>query len=995
MTPLADRSVNRQSRIPVGGLESRNRINNENVPPARLLVSSKSSMNLTRSVSPTPATLLDAPRTISRTSTRGHLSTVTSDESLNASFARRQSLHRSSTTSLNDKSHFSAPKSSTRPTFKPLRESKPSSPVVETKEEKTQLAEATCTSHLNKSLPKPPSTPQNQKRGSLSRERPFTRRENSTPNRTSNTKPKSASKLPRSSVHNSPVIVSPILDSVSSSVDSTCFISPIPSLGPPSGMGNMASFANPGKQRPPRSSSLQTPQARNHDVGLGIGLSLEHSSSIVEQEHKYTPAAHSFSQPRAHQTNKATASVTSLAVPQRLLRKDSQKLVTGTSSSKSTPLIVCSSPSLTSRSPVADDILTFAGRRLGNPTDLATLDHGSACSSKRNDLSVETSPVGGSATAVRNLPPRVPSPSEQNKLSPIRLLFGDKDRASDDVFEYSRVKQLSGSLLSSSFVGSTLSISEEADELILGEGARTPSFRSQTSLLAPTEAEFDLPSPSENGFHVSWPADFGFSIADDPDSPTVQSSPSVRPKAFSEISEESEQSAAEPSIEPSDQHDDHKPETVKDGAMPDSGSKKEDITMTLSILEGASASADMTSSAIAKSTKPPLDTAKLRKTTARNGAQDPVRTRNDRVPSYMLPTPASEARKSSALRPPDIRRNNTSTPNLNTSRVAETAKLDPTPGPTKDHSISSNGQTMVSELCGTSRSGRSTLPPTISRSMTPIARPSTGSQLPDRGTVTSKSSLKTEASQRASIGHIRISRHSSRPTEISRDGTFPPTRPRSTSKGKSVLNNLKGFLTGKRDIPPTHGCSGRRFSVGSRKSKPAEVDIPDVPTVPDVAELPAIPAVPMISAPPDSKEKPALVDKNVTKKLQEDIPLHCRKSSKHKAGAIESSQQNDMEKAKCDTVALMEMGLTLRQEASKEADLVRKERMTSFAQVMLDTVTNAVEAERNMYAAVQAAEQAKLSYMMTQQGVQEMNKLVSSSRRLPLFREKRRPLNDV
>lgn len=280
--------------------------------------------------------------------------------------------------------------------------------------------------------------------------------------------------------------------------------------------------------------------------------------------------------------------------------------------------------------------------------------------------------------------------------------------------------------------------------------------------------------------------------------------------------------------------------------------------------------------------------------------------------------------------------------------------------------------------------------------MTPIARPSTGSQLPDRGTVTSKSSLKTEASQRTSIGHIRISRHSSRPTEISRDGTFPPTRPRSASKGKSVLNNLKGFLTGKRDIPPTHGCTGRRFSVGSRKSKPAEVDIPDVPTVPIVAELPATPAVPTISAPPDSKEEYTLVDKNVTEGVHGDIPSHRRKSSKHKAGASQSSQGTDMEKAKCDTVALMEMGLTLRQEASKEADLVRKERMTSFAQVMLDTVTNAVEAERNMYAAVQAAEQAKLSYMMTQQGVQEMNKLVSSSRRMPLFREKKkRPVNDI
>jgi len=44
---------------------------------------------------------------------------------------------------------------------------------------------------------------------------------------------------------------------------------------------------------------------------------------------------------------------------------------------------------------------------------------------------------------------------------------------------------------------------------------------------------------------------------------------------------------------------------------------------------------------------------------------------------------------------------------------------------------------------------------------------------------------------------------------------------------------------------------------------------------------------------------------------------------------------------------------------------------------------------------MQAAEQAKMSYMMTQQSVQEMNKLVSTSRRLPLFKRKKRSDGDV
>ncbi|KAH0370533.1 hypothetical protein KCU65_g2555, partial [Aureobasidium melanogenum] len=1006
MTPLADRSVNKQSRIPVGGLESRSRINNENIPPAsnrsRLLVHSKSSINLTRSSSPTPATLPDVTRTASRTSSRGHLSAVTSDESLNASFARRQSLQQTSRTALRDKPNFNASGPSPRSTSKPLRQSKQSSPAIKTKTTEARLAE-TGTSHLDRSLPKAPSTPQKREQGALSHERSTTRREIPAPNRTPSTKQKSSSKLPRSSVHNSPVTVSPILDSVSSSVDSPCVVSPVSSFKLAGRTHKVTSSADLNKHHPPRSSSLQTPEPRNHDVGLGIGISAGNISSSVDQEHKYTPAAYSFSRPRAQQTIQTTASTTSLAVPQHLVREDSLKVIAGTPSAKSTPLIVCSSPSLTSRSPVADDILTFAGRRLEKPADLATLDHGSARSSKHKDHFVNTSSVGGSTSAVRNSPSRVPSPSEQSRLSPIRLIFGDKDRASEDVFEYTRVKQLSGSLLSSSFVGSTLSISEEADELILGEGARTPSCRSQTSLTAPTEAEFDLPSPSENGFRVSWPADFGFSPTDAPDSPTVQSSPSVRPKAFSKISEESEKSITELSTKPSDQPGDHNTEAVKDSAKSESGCKKEDSSTTLSILEGASSNEGASSRAFLIS-KPPIDTARLPKTTSRNRAQDSLRARNDRVPSYMLPTPASEARKTSALQPPDVRRKTTSTPNLNTYRVSETASLEPPPVPIKDRSVPSGGHTTVSETCGTARSGRSALPPTISRSMTPIARPSMGSQLPDTGTAKSKSSAKTEASQRASIGHIRISRHSSRPIEISRDGTFPPTRPRSTSKGRSVLNNLKGFLTGKRDVSPTPGCGGRRFSVGSRKSKSVEVDVPDVPavptiptmhTVPNLPELPGMPVVPPKPAPPEFKEKTVLVDKNVTKETHGDTSSHCRTSSKHKVGAIDSSQDTDMEKAKCDTVTLMEMGLTLRHEASKEADLVRKERMTSFAQVMLDTVTNAVEAERNMYAAMQAAEQAKLSYMMTQQGVQEMNKLVSSSRQLPLFKQNKQAGHDV
>ncbi|KAI4740975.1 hypothetical protein E4T50_08607 [Aureobasidium sp. EXF-12298] len=888
----------------------------------------------------------------------------------------------------------------------------------------------------NRSPLKTPSILQRPDGSALTHERPVTRRGSATPNGTpSTTKCRSASKLPRSSVHNSPVIVSPVLDSLPTSFSSPHVVSPISSLGTSSETGNLTVSENLKERRPPRISSLQAPEPWNQDVGLGIGVSTAGSSFAEVQEHKYLPAVHSFSRPRAHHMDRSPASVISLAVPQPSVIADSKKLDTST-----TPKIVCRSPSLTSKSVVDENILTFAGRSLGNPTDLATLDHGSARSSKRKDCFTTASPLTNASLALQDLPPRVPSPSEQNKLSPIRLLFGDKGPTSDDVFEYTRVKQLSGSLLSSSFVGSTLSISEEADHLIFGDkGARIPSSISQTSLAVPADAEFDLPSPSENGFHVSWPADFGFNTTDGPNSPTVQSSPSVRPKAFSGVSEESEQSVAEQNAESFDQYHDVQSETMplNNGSGEQNESRRGDITTTLSILEGTPAKTNPRSSAAPKPVTRRFSAAKLPRTTSKIGVQDTVHTRNDRLPSYMLPTPASEARKNSTVGPPEIRRSTASTPNLNARRETQATKSTTTADPDKVR-VPTGRRTPVSDLCGTIRSGRSTPTSAIPRSTTPIARPSTGSQ-------TIATPKKTETSHRASIGHIKIVRQTPQPIETSRDGTFPPTRPRSESKGKSVLNNLKGLFSGKRDAPVTPSSSGRRFSIGSRKSVSTDADVPDVPTVPDVPAIPAVPAVPALpvgptlptmptlpavsaaSALPESRRKSttksilvkktttdeahskteippkdtsilarsrrkSTVKDNPTKKdmAADETPSLRRKASKHKVAAVEATQESDSGRETRDTVALMEMGLTLRQEASKEDDLVRKERMASFAQVMLDTVTNAVEAERNMYTAMQAAEQAKMSYMMTQQSVQEMNKLVSTSRRLPLFKRKKR-----
>ncbi|KAI4841610.1 hypothetical protein E4T44_07776 [Aureobasidium sp. EXF-8845] len=899
-----------------------------------------------------------------------------------------------------------APKPPIKSTRRPTRLSEPSLPVAKVGDIKSRPFGGRTVVLPNKLPLNTPSTPQKD-----SHERPATHHGDMPLDRAAGTKSTSPSKLPRSSVSNSPAVVSPVLDSPSTDLSSLYLVSPI------------SPFYAPNET------------LRAHDVGLGIGVSTAESSSTETQERKYLPVVHSFSRPRAQKAERSSASLVSLAAPQHLVRTGSEKLGAST-----TPSIVCRSPSLTSKTAVGDDVLTFAGRRLGNSTDLATLDHGSARSSKRKDCSTKIPPLSNVNLTLQGFPPRVPSPSDQNKLSPIRLLFGDKGSASDDNFEYTRVKQLSGSLLSSSFAGSTLSISEDADHLILGnEGACIPSSISQTSLAVPTDAEFDLPSPSENGFRVSWPADFGFNSADGPDSPTVQSSPSVRPKAFSGVSEESEQSVTEQNVSSLDQNYDAQFETtsLNRGTGANNQPIGGDVTTTLFILESAPARANALSSAGTSSVKPLHSTARLPKIASKAGTQNIVYTRNDRLPSYMLPTPASEARKTSNIASPEIRRSNISTPNLNARRESPTTK------PTTTNGVPPpSRRAPITELCGAIRSGRSTPTSNISRTTTPIARPSTGIQLTEQPVATPKSTSKTEASHRVSIGHIKIVRQSLHPVETSRDGTFPPARPRSDSKGKSVLNNLKGLFSGKRDTPTTPGSSGRRFSIGSRKSVSTEADIPDVPTVPAVPAIPVMPAMPVVPSVPavptssvlsesrrKSTAKSILVKRNANEEAplsepklpisetsispqltrkstsndspakrhgaEEDRPSLRRKASKHKIAAIEVASELDSEKKTRDTVALMEMGLTLRQEASKEDDLVRKERMASFAQVMLDTVTNAVEAERNMYTAMQAAEQAKMSYMMTQQSVQEMNKLVSTSRRLPLFKRKKRSDGNV
>ncbi|KAI5202558.1 hypothetical protein E4T39_04664 [Aureobasidium subglaciale] len=1046
MTPLANRSVNSQSRIPVVGLESRSRANDENVPPVsnltRLLAPTKSSVARSASSSSSPIPIPLKPRTVSAISNRGHLNTVASNDSLNSSFARRQSLGRPSPVQVPDTLRHLVSKSPTKSTRRAMRQGRPSSSAAEITQAHDQVPEVR-TGRRNKSLllEKPlPSRPfyvaidsmtptretcelsdasawNERQQSAVSPQRPVTRRGNVTPSGTPGTTSRVSSKLPRSSVPNSPLVVSPILPQVSNSFSSPHCASPVSSLDIPSRMDSKRpalSVTYVESPHPPRFSSLRTPEPKNQDAGLGMGIdtSVRDSYSADHHERRYLPAENSFSRPRAQHLERSSASAMSLSVPQSHSSRVPRSPIARTASPKTTPTIVRSPP--ISKPSVTDDVLKFAGRRLDNPADFATLDQGSARPLNRRGQPPKVPPHGKNNLTVHDSSSRASSPSDPNKLSPMRFIFGDNKSASDDVFEYTRVKKLSGGLLSSSFIGSTLSISDEADHLIMGpERARTPSFVSRSSLAAPADADLELPSPSENGFHVSWPANFGFNPADlGPESPTVQSSPSVRPKTFSRISEGSEQSIMEENIGGLEQRDIQRTDYVHHtgGIRPNHDSRNED-SATLSMLEGNSARKRVPSGTTSKPTRTRISTTKPSCVSPKTSGQGRARTCNDRDLSCMLPTQASEARKSSVVPPLDIRHSKAnSAPSSDSHRALQATRLVQTCESSKGDTSPHDKLAQVPELCGETHSGRSTPVPAIPRSETSTTHPS---QLSGQTTVAQKSSHKRGGSfmQCGSLGNIKIGRQSPEPTEISRDGTFPSTKSRSEAKGKSVFDNLKGLFSSKREISSTSGSGGRGPLVANLKSASTDANIPEVPAVPSLPDSRKEPktksilvkktAVEEVQSPEfgtsrgpsamlKSQQIPMVKNAPASMSVAErDIPSLLRKVSKNDLAAAEAGQEADLEFVKRDTVTLMEMGITLRQEASKEGDLVRKERMTSFAQVMLDTVTNAVEAERNMYTAMQAAEQAKLSYMMTQQSVQEMNKLVSTSHRSSLFKKKR------
>ena len=173
------------------------------------------------------------------------------------------------------------------------------------------------------------------------------------------------------------------------------------------------------------------------------------------------------------------------------------------------------------------------------------------------------------------------------------------------------------------------------------------------------------------------------------------------------------------------------------------------------------------------------------------------------------------------------------------------------------------------------------------------------------------------------------------------------TTPRSRSKSRIVMDNIKGLFTGKREDhveqPPPMPSVGGENAGDSRGRKVTAAGSP----VGKTGTLPRSHACPDLNAAKD-------------KEILDSEPLQGTSALTPETKSI--------------TDAVNRAFL----EAQKEPDLVAREKMLSIASVMLDALSSSRQAEKSMLEAQQAAAAAKASYELTQRSMQEMGRLINS-----------------
>lgn len=466
-----------------------------------------------------------------------------------------------------------------------------------------------------------------------------------------------------------------------------------------------------------------------------------------------------------------------------------------------------------------------------------------------------------------------------------------------------RVNHISGQLLSSSFPGSTLTISDEADRVIYGtpEKATTEERGNEPHINAGTGLEFsvsvtapDSSSPIEKTMQSTvghiMSAKHGTDVLPGATITTRDQNTLQHITATLSFLEGTPPAETTP---------------IRDGFLDFASKYGKSPKMSQGLHPPDTKEAAARSSATLTPELRRTDTALPRPTVA--GAPR-MHNPSDRVPSYMSPTPASEAR-----------------------RVSNTGRLNP-------NSFQSTGQpsrapSKASTLTTDENRPNSPRPPVRKRSPTNAGYTKAGSS--GHAPLAKPSSvLKTtphENSGALTAPHVEI-------TPPSVPTTMPRTRSRAKSRG--MIDNIKGFFTGKQTVPslPNPAGHAHKASLVSHTGSP-------------------------------------LLKRGSLEPVTEPnsfIPEH-----------LTPRQNNSTGETNVQSAALTQMTLALMEEVNSEHDGSKKARMLSLAQVMLDAVSNAREAERSMVSAQQSAEAARMSYEMTQRSVVEMGRLISSSRHMP------------
>ncbi|KAK4989598.1 hypothetical protein LTR50_003064 [Elasticomyces elasticus] len=187
--------------------------------------------------------------------------------------------------------------------------------------------------------------------------------------------------------------------------------------------------------------------------------------------------------------------------------------------------------------------------------------------------------------------------------------------------------------------------------------------------------------------------------------------------------------------------------------------------------------------------------------------------------------------------------------------------------------------------------------------------------------------------------------------------------PRSRSRPRIAIDNIRGLFSGKRNTK-------------SPKKQPTKDQIISEDRKATVASN----GSPIRSSPPPVYKSTASSRARSNLAASSATPLsHRSTSSRNSQQILETTSPSLISPPPNESATMTQLAMGIMEQARSESDSPKKERMLSLAQVMVNALSSVREAERSMLEAQQAAESARMSYELTQRSMVEMGRLIHSS----------------